>query len=127
VKKLNKQRLNEIKEQLEGTAIIGELYVKGDLWKGYEVIDNHNRMLIGEFSNKTEAELLASAPKAISELVNEVERLSEALEFYADSSNYEPWRESDIDRTDAFHCIDLDAGLTARQALEGKQYGPSTD
>ena len=83
---MNKQRLNEIKEQLEGTAIIGELYVKGDPWKGYEVIDNHNRMLIGEFSNKNEAELLASAPIAISELVNEVERLREALVEIENSS-----------------------------------------
>lgn len=106
---MNKQRLNEIKEQLEGTAIIGELYVKGDPWKGYEVIDNHNRMLIGEFSNKTEAELLASAPNMISELVNEVERLREALENIA--WTYEDANEPRLKR--------LEMWEIARQALEG--------
>ena len=69
------KRLAEIKERLEGTVIIGELYVKGDQWKGYEVIDDHNGMTIAELSNGTEAEFLANAPKDISELVAEVERL----------------------------------------------------
>ena len=47
----------------------------------------------------------------------EVVRLRKALEFYAKPDNYESWRESDFDRSDAFNFVDLDGGDTAREAL----------
>lgn len=48
----------------------------------------------------------------------EIARLRKALEFYAKSDNYEPWRETDFDRTDAFNFVDLDGGDTAKEALQ---------
>ena len=58
------------------------------------------------------------AIEKIRELETENARLRKALEFYAKADNYEPWRESDSDRTDAFNFVDLDGGNTAREALQ---------
>ena len=53
-------------------------------------------------------------------LIEKVERYERALKFYANKSFYEPNREEDQDRTDAFNFIDLDGGDTAREALKGE-------
>lgn len=125
---MDKERLKEIKERLEGTAIIGELYVKGDPWKGYEVIDDHNGMFVAKLSNGTEVEFLVNAPKDISELLAEVERvqtenerLRKALEFYADAQSYE-YEILDVkeDGTELCHepTVIFDDGKRAREALQ---------
>lgn len=116
---MDKERLKEIKERLEGTAIIGELYVKGDPWKGYEVIDDHNGMFVAKLSNGTEVEFLVNAPKDISELLAEVERvqtenerLRKALEYYADEIHYDSYF------FEAETCdVTEDGGYIAREAL----------
>lgn len=54
------------------------------------------------------------------EQTEKVERYEKALKFFANKEHYEPFREEDEDRTDAFNFIDLDGGETAREVLEGK-------
>ncbi|MED3562400.1 hypothetical protein [Bacillus xiapuensis] len=46
-----------------------------------------------------------------------IEKYEKALKFYANKEYYEPFKEEDGDRTDAFNFIDLDSGETAREAL----------
>lgn len=60
-------------------------------------------------------------------LIDENKRLREALAFYEKVSNYEPWRDEDQDRSDAFNLIDLDQGETARKALEGSSNDDRTN
>jgi len=51
------------------------------------------------------------------QLLDKVERYEKALKFYSNNAHYEPFREEDLDRSDAFSLIDLDAGETAKDAL----------
>ncbi|MCK6203960.1 hypothetical protein KZX50_00665 [Bacillus infantis] len=64
--------------------------------------------------NKEQTEAFKLAYKAI----DKAAKYEKALKFYAKKQNYEPFREEDLDRTDAFSLIDLDAGETAKDALE---------
>ncbi|MCR6096874.1 hypothetical protein HXA31_20525 [Salipaludibacillus agaradhaerens] len=50
--------------------------------------------------------------------LEKVKRYEKALRFYATKHYYEPFREEDENRTDAFNFIDLDGGETAREALK---------
>lgn len=71
--------LNVIKERL-GETSFKEAYVKGDAWKGYEVKDENNGMVLAEVSCGTDAEFFANARKDVTTLLAEVERLRGNLE-----------------------------------------------
>jgi len=79
------EELAVIKERAENTSIVGEPYVKGDPWKGYEIIDGHNRMTIAELACGATADFFASAPSDIAKLLAEVERLRNVLQKFATS------------------------------------------
>lgn len=68
--------------------------------------------------NESNALFIAHARQDIPNLIAEVERLREALTFYANQDYYEPFEQLDENRSDAFNFIDLDRGETAQKALE---------
>lgn len=71
--------LYAIKERLEETSF-KEAYVKGDAWKGYEVKDENNGMVLAEVSCGTDAEFFANARQDIPALVAEIEKLRDGIE-----------------------------------------------
>ncbi|WP_442636503.1 hypothetical protein [Rossellomorea marisflavi] len=71
--------LNLIKERL-GETSFKEAYVKGDAWKGYEVKDENNDIVLAEVSCGTDAEFFANARKDVTELLVEIDRLGGNLE-----------------------------------------------
>ncbi|GLI82546.1 hypothetical protein ANABIO32_02330 [Rossellomorea marisflavi] len=73
--------LDAIKERLEETSF-KEAYVKGDAWKGYEVKDENNGMVLAEVSCGTDAEFFANARKDVTTLLAEVERLDHERKQY---------------------------------------------
>lgn len=80
-------------------------YLKESLAEEHKLRD----MLIGSYQRSKKRNI---------ELAEENATLRRALTFYAKPENYEPWREEDEDRTDAFNFVDLDGGDTAREALK---------
>lgn len=98
----------------EGEIIVGAEGVEHDalLTKLAEARDE----LFG-YERMVETLMINGPEYVVDEMVSEIKRLRHALEFYAKPGNYEPWRESDEDRTDAFNFVDLDGGQTAREAL----------
>lgn len=71
----NAEQLNAIKERAENTSF-DKAYVKGDPWKGYEVKNEGNGIVIAEVPNGTDAEFIAHAREDVPALVAEVERLN---------------------------------------------------
>lgn len=71
---LNAIDLIAIKERVEETSF-KQAYVKGDAWKGYEVKDEYNGMVLAEVSCGTDADLFVNARQDITSLIAEVERL----------------------------------------------------
>lgn len=87
-----------------------------EIWKPVKSVIDHYRMnydaavtLGGQFGKLIEE---------IKRLREENQNYKQALEFYAKPENYEPLRDEDKDRTDAFNHVDLDQGQTARQVLK---------
>lgn len=57
----------------------------------------------------------------IESMYEENKQLREALEFYADSANYDSWEQRSFYGDEPIHNVDMDHGDKARQALELKQ------
>lgn len=116
---LTMQELEAIRERIEDIWF-DKAYVKGDPWKGYEVRCANIGQLIAETSSKIDAEFIANARTDIPKLLAEVDRLREALEFYADGSNNEyelnnaPWY-TELKESKVM----MDHGWRAKKALEG--------
>lgn len=62
-------------------------YVKGDQWKGYEVKNEGNGLLIAEMSVDTDALFLVNAREDIPRLVSEIQRLQSAIEYAISITN----------------------------------------
>jgi hypothetical protein len=71
---MNQAELEAIRERVEDTSF-ERAYVKGDPWKGYEVRDNGNGMVVAETSTKVDAEFIAHAREDVPKLLAEIERL----------------------------------------------------
>src|SRR4051794_21924829 len=77
---MNAEQLNTIKERAKNTSF-DKAYVKGDPWKGYEVKNEGNGILIAESPCGTDAEFIANARQDVPELVAEVERLQKDIKL----------------------------------------------
>ena len=75
-----KYELIDIRERVENTTF-DKAYVKGDPWKGYEVRNEGNGIIIAETSSETDAEFIIYARQDIPFLLAEVERLSKELAY----------------------------------------------
>jgi uncharacterized protein (UPF0335 family) len=78
-KKLNDEELEAIRKRVEDTSF-ESVYVKGDPWKGYEVRDNGNGIVVAETHTKVDAEFIAHAREDVPKLLAEIERLNAELE-----------------------------------------------
>jgi ribosome-binding protein aMBF1 (putative translation factor) len=82
----------------------------------YEVMTKEElSKLVSEYTEIIESYRIEN--EELKKQAEKIERYEKALKFYATKNYYEPWREEDEDRTDAFNFIDLDGGETAREAL----------
>lgn len=70
----------DIRKCVENTTF-EKAYVRGDPWKGYEVKNKENGMVIASTSSETDAEFIANARQDILVLLAEVERLSKELAY----------------------------------------------
>lgn len=107
------EQLNVIKERAANTSF-DKAYVKGDPWKGYEVKNEGNGIVIAEVPNGTDVEFIASSREDVPALVAEVERLRKALKYYSDEKHYETYAIIDENPCD----ITEDGGHIAREALK---------
>jgi hypothetical protein len=82
--RLNAEEIEAIRKRAEDTSF-ERVYVKGDPWKGYEVRDNGNGIVVAETHTKVDAEFIAHARENVPKLLAEIERLREALEDVADT------------------------------------------
>ena len=109
---MNAQQLEEIKERV-AKATPGEWDVFDDIW-----VAQGDGLTIGENIAKCEveadADFIAHARQDVPELVAEVERLREALAFYANNINYSIVYNKNLLGSIA---VDKDRGEIARQAL----------
>ncbi|MGY3188744.1 hypothetical protein [Lysinibacillus sp. TE18511] len=76
---MNAEQLNAIKEHAASTSF-DKAYVKGDPWKGYEVKNESNGIVIAKVPCGTDATFIAHAREDVPALVTEVERLRQQLE-----------------------------------------------
>ena len=70
----NKIDLNAISKRAEDTSF-QTAYVKGDPWKGYEVKDEGNGIVVAETLTKADAEFIVHARQDLPAMIAEVERL----------------------------------------------------
>lgn len=75
---MNVEQLDAIKEHAASTSF-DKAYVKGDPWKGYEVKNEGNGVIIAEVLCETDAEFIATAREYVPMLVAEVERLKSLM------------------------------------------------
>lgn len=76
---MKREELDAIRKRADETSF-SSAYIKGDPWKGYEVKDEGNGIVIAETSTKADAEFIANARQDVPALLAEVERLRGELE-----------------------------------------------
>jgi hypothetical protein len=74
-KRLNAEELEAIRKRTEDTSF-ERAYVKGDPWKGYEVRNDGNGMVVAETSTKVDAEFIAHAREDVPKLLAEIEYMN---------------------------------------------------
>lgn len=122
------ERLNAIKERVKNTTN-GPWKMRTDSNGDYMVIGDNPIPPIATYLFDYDAEFIAHAREDVPALVAEVERLREALSFYADKNNWnrhikEPGGLGDNGYTIPPlwepSSIEFDKGNKARKALEGE-------
>jgi hypothetical protein len=83
--RLNAEEIEAIRKRVEDTSF-ERVYVKGDPWKGYEVRDNGNGIVVAETHTKVDAEFIAHAREDVPKLLAEIERLRGLL--FLEQSEY---------------------------------------
>jgi hypothetical protein len=83
---MNSEQLNAIRQRAEDTSFTSA-YIKGDPWKGYEVKNEGNGIVIAETSTKADAEFIAHARQDVPALLAEVERLRKVIKYINELSD----------------------------------------
>lgn len=98
--KLSNAELRTIKERAEDTSF-EKAYVKGDPWKGYEVRNEGNGLVIAETSTESDAEFIAAAREDVPSLLDHIAEQDEWIETLEESAKHNRFYSRNLEKENA--------------------------